>query len=135
MTEKNQAEDQPTSPLTSVDWLKKHSYAIIIVLLIGLLAFMIYPDNTIYILLGLAIPILAGIGAEMIFQTNYYKCLNYQLSRLEKTIIVSAAVGTTGLAMGYFSEPITKYLGSMMVSSPKSDDTDDDDDEYYDDEN
>lgn len=101
-------------PQTSVDWIKKNSYAIIIVLLIALIAFMLYPNNTIYLLLGLLVPILIGIGVESLFQTDYYKSLNYQLSRLEKTIIVSAAVGASGLAMGYFSERIIDGLGALI---------------------
>jgi hypothetical protein len=102
------------SPLTSTDWLKQNSYAIIIVLLIAVLAFMVWPNHTIYVFLALVIPVLAGIGTEMLFQTDYYKSLNYQLSRLEKTMIVSSVVGLTGLGMGLSSSSLIRGLEGLM---------------------
>jgi c-di-AMP phosphodiesterase-like protein len=102
------------SPLTSTDWISKNSYAVVIILLIAVLSFMMWPNHTIYVFLALILPVLAGIGTEMLFQTDYYKSLNYQLSRLEKTVIVSSVVGLTGLGMGIFSKPLIDGLEKMM---------------------
>lgn len=102
------------SPLTSADWLKQNSYALVIVLLIAVLSFMVWPNHTIYLFLALVIPVLAGVGTEMLFQTDSYKSLNYQLSRLEKTIIVSTVVGATGLGMGIFSKTLIHGIEGMM---------------------
>jgi len=110
----NISPDQDDTPQTTVMWMKKNAYAVIIVLLIGLIAFMVYPSICIYIFLAIGIPMITGVCTEMVYQTEYFKSLNYQLSRLEKTSIVSAVVGTTALGMGYFSENILERLDSMM---------------------
>jgi len=105
-------EDQP--PQTTVAWVKKNAFAVIIVLLIGLIAFMIYPSVVIYVFLALVVPVIMGVCTEMVFQTEYFKSLNYQLSRLEKTTIISGVVGCTGLGMGYFSGNILERLDSVI---------------------
>ena len=102
------------SPLTSKDWLMKNSYAIIIILLIIVLGFMLWPNHAIYLFLALLIPIMAGVGTEMLFQTDHYKSLNYQLSRLEKTAIISSVVGVTGLGMGLFSSSLISGIEGLM---------------------
>ena len=102
------------SPLTSKDWIIKNSYAIIIILLIIVLGFMVWPNHTIYLFLALLIPIMTGVGTEMLFQTDYYKSLNYQLSRLEKTAVISSVVGVTGLGMGLFSSSLISGIEGIM---------------------
>ena len=104
-------------PKTSAEWIKSNAYAVIIVLLIALLAFMFYPTVLIYLFLALIIPISLGIITEMFFQTDYYDSLNYQLSRLEKTMIVSGVVGVSALGMGYFAGPIHNWLESFINTS------------------
>jgi uncharacterized membrane protein YeaQ/YmgE (transglycosylase-associated protein family) len=113
-TEPNISEPSDDSPQTTVMWAKKNIYAIVIVLLIGLIAFMIYPSICIYIFLAFIIPVIMGVCTEMIFQTEYFKSLNYQLSRLEKTAIVSGVVGSAGLSMGFFSGNILERLESVI---------------------
>lgn len=99
---------------STYSWATNNAYAIVIVLLIGLIAFMIYPVGMIYLILAIIIPIGMGVATEMIFQTEYYKSLNYQLSRLEKTAIVSAVAGSTALSLGYFSGSVANWLESMI---------------------
>lgn len=102
------------TPKTSTEWIKNNAYAVIIVLLIALLVFMFYPTVLVYLFLALVIPLSLGIVTEMFFQTDYYDSLNYQLSRLEKTMIVSGVVSTSALAMGYFAGPIHNWLESLI---------------------
>lgn len=91
-----------------------NTYAVIIVLLIALLIFMFYPTVLVYLFLALIIPMSVGIMTEMFFQTDYYDSLNYQLSRLEKTMIISSAVGVSALGMGYFAGPIHNWLEGLI---------------------
>jgi hypothetical protein len=109
----NKTEDKQTLK-TSTEWIKSNSYAIIIVLLIALLVFMFYPTLLVYLFLALVIPISLGIITEMFFQTDYYDSLNYQLSRLEKTMLISGVVGFSALSIGYFAGPIHNWLESFI---------------------
>jgi len=107
--------DEPKTEPTATGWLKSNAYAVVVVLLIGLIAFMVYPVGIIYLILVIIIPIAVGVTTEMVFQTEYYKSLDYQLSRLEKTAIVSAVAGSTALGLGYFSRSVAEWLESMIV--------------------
>lgn len=92
-------------------------YAIIIVLLIALLVFMFYPIALVYLFIAFVIPMSLGIITEMFYQTDYFDSLNYQLSRLEKTIIISGIVSIGALSMGYFAKPIYSWLESLIDST------------------
>lgn len=111
MDDKSKSENIPQ---TSSEWIKNNAYAGIIVLLIALLIFMFYPSVLVYFILALIIPLSLGVVTEMFFQTDYYDSLNYQLSRLEKTAIVSCVVGVSALGMGYFAGPIHNWLESFF---------------------
>lgn len=94
----------------------ENAYSIVIVLLIALIAFMVYPSIFLYFVLALVIPMSLGILVEMIYQTEYYKSLDYQLSRLEKTAIISSVVGISGLSLGYFSKNVIDWLEGFIAN-------------------
>lgn len=114
MSLKDLKEVDTDEPQTILSYAKKNMYAIVIVALIALIAFMFYPGLVLTLFLSLLVPVLLGVTVEMFFQTEYYKSLNYQLSRLEKTAIIGTVVGVTGVSMGYFSENITDHIESLM---------------------
>lgn len=99
-----------------ISTISANAYSIVIVLLIALIAFMVYPSMFLYFVLALVIPMSLGILVEMGFQTEYYKSLGYQLSRLEKTAIISSVVGISGLSLGFFSNNIMNWLEGFMIS-------------------
>jgi hypothetical protein len=114
-SKKSNIDESKTS--TKLDFFKEkinNTYAVIIVLLIGLLIFMFYPTVLVYFFLALIIPMSLGIVTEMFFQTDYYDSLNYQLSRLEKTMIISSIVSFSALGMGYFAGPIHDWLEGLL---------------------
>jgi ABC-type multidrug transport system fused ATPase/permease subunit len=101
-------------PQTLLGYAQKNAYAVLIVCLIALIAFMFYPSIILTLILSIIVPVLCGVLTEYYFQTEYYRSLGYNLSRLEKTAIISFIVGGCGLGMGYFSENITERLEGIM---------------------
>ena len=92
----------------------KYAYAAVIVLLIAVIGFMVYPQIFIYLVLATTIPLVTGICMEMFYQTDYYKSLDYQTSRLGKTAMISGVVGVTALSFGYFSEYVMDHIGNLF---------------------
>ena len=95
-------------------FIKKHAYAMVIILLVCIIVIMLFPSKALFIVVGLVVSTLVGIGMHVFIKSSHFKQLGIELSSLRKTALISAGAGVAGLALGMSHKKLGPMFESMV---------------------